>query len=75
MAFGGFNGSDPSPTLEQFQRYVGEGKIHYFVGGRRDACRRREQRVGADRRVGRANFTAVTVDGTTLYDLTGEITG
>ncbi|MFF8833892.1 ArnT family glycosyltransferase [Streptomyces sp. NPDC015130] len=33
MAIGGFNGSDPSPTLAQFQQYVAEGKIHYFIGG------------------------------------------
>ena len=33
MAIGGFNGSDPSPTLAQFQQYVAEGKIHYFIAG------------------------------------------
>src|SRR6185312_3542355 len=33
MAVGGFNGSDPSPTLAQFQQYVADGKIHYFIGG------------------------------------------
>ncbi|MFF2861690.1 ArnT family glycosyltransferase [Streptomyces rubiginosohelvolus] len=33
MAIGGFNGSDPSPTLAQFKEYVAEGKIHYFVSG------------------------------------------
>ncbi|MFE9562738.1 ArnT family glycosyltransferase [Streptomyces sp. NPDC006487] len=32
MAVGGFNGSDPSPTLEQFKAYVSAGKIHYFIG-------------------------------------------
>ncbi|MGW7327892.1 ArnT family glycosyltransferase [Streptomyces sp. NPDC054840] len=32
MPIGGFNGSDPSPTLEQFQAYVREGKIHWFIG-------------------------------------------
>ncbi|GAA2420930.1 ArnT family glycosyltransferase [Streptomyces mauvecolor] len=31
MAIGGFNGSDPSPTLEQFKKYVTEGKVHYFI--------------------------------------------
>ena len=35
MAIGGFNGSDPAPTLEQFQRYVAEGRIHWFLGGGR----------------------------------------
>ncbi|MEV6720786.1 glycosyltransferase family 39 protein [Streptomyces xanthochromogenes] len=33
MAIGGFNGSDPSPTLAQFKKYVADGKIHYFVSG------------------------------------------
>ncbi|WP_416237749.1 hypothetical protein [Streptomyces sp. NEAU-W12] len=32
-AIGGFNGTDPSPTLAQFQQYVAEGRIHYFVAG------------------------------------------
>lgn len=32
MAVGGFNGSDPSPTLKQFQEYVKAGKIHWFIG-------------------------------------------
>lgn len=31
MAIGGFNGSDPSPTLAAFQAYVRQGKIHYFL--------------------------------------------
>ncbi|MCX5227477.1 glycosyltransferase family 39 protein [Streptomyces sp. NPDC006553] len=32
MAIGGFNGSDPSPTLAQFKQYVADGKVHYFIG-------------------------------------------
>src|SRR4051812_29178196 len=32
MAIGGFNGSDPSPTLADFQQAVAAGKIHYFIG-------------------------------------------
>ena len=37
MAIGGFTGSDPSPTLAQFQQYVADGDISYFIsgGGRR----------------------------------------
>ena len=34
MAIGGFNGTDPTPTLAQFEEYVANGDIHYFVGGR-----------------------------------------
>jgi hypothetical protein len=33
MAVGGFNGTDPAPTLAQFQQWVEQGKIHYFLGG------------------------------------------
>jgi hypothetical protein len=72
MAIGGFNGSDPAPTLEQFQRLVAEGRIHWFLGGGRmggrsmggsDAARQISAWV-AD------HFTATSVGGTTVYDLT-----
>ena len=33
MAIGGFNGTDPTPTLAQFEAYVAQGRIHYFIGG------------------------------------------
>ncbi|WP_132992999.1 ArnT family glycosyltransferase [Gordonia zhaorongruii] len=80
MPIGGFNGTDPSPTLEEFKAYVAAGRIHYFIGGNRD---------GGDGRSGfgpggssgtsaqikewvTANFPSTTVDGTTLYDLTAK---
>lgn len=31
MAIGGFNGSDPYPTLAQLKQYVAEGRVHYFL--------------------------------------------
>ncbi|MEV0331235.1 glycosyltransferase family 39 protein [Nocardia sp. NPDC050717] len=71
MPIGGFNGSDPSPTLEQFQRYVTEGKIHYFVaGGRGGPGGSSESTASAITAWVTANYTATTVDGVTLYDLT-----
>jgi len=33
MAVGGFNGTDPSPTLAEFRELVAQGKIHYFIAG------------------------------------------
>ncbi|WNG86187.1 glycosyltransferase family 39 protein [Mycobacterium sp. ITM-2016-00317] len=33
MAVGGFTGSDDSPTLEQFQQYVADGQVRYFIAG------------------------------------------
>lgn len=71
MAVGGFNGTDPAPTLNRFQQYVTDKKIHYFIGG---SLGRRAQ-SGSDQSVRIAewvqqNFTAQTVGGVTVYDLT-----
>ena len=37
MSIGGFNGTDPAPTLAEFERLVAEHKIHYFVGANADS--------------------------------------
>lgn len=71
MPIGGFNGSDPSPTLEQFEQYVAEGKIHYFVGGGRGGPGSSSSSPSAQiTQWVQENFTATQVDGVTLYDLT-----
>ncbi|WP_433506630.1 hypothetical protein ACQP04_09185 [Pseudonocardia halophobica] len=75
MAVGGFNGTDPAPTLAQFQQYAAEGKIHWFVGGAGSDARGSDT-GGSDAAAEIAewvqqHFTAQTVDGVTLYDLTG----
>ncbi|MBW0275754.1 glycosyl transferase [Nocardia sp. MH4] len=71
MPIGGFNGSDPSPTLDQFTTYVAEGKIHYFVaGGRGGPGGNSESTSSAITAWVTANYTATTIDGVTLYDLT-----
>ncbi len=41
MAIGGFNGSDPAPTLAEVRRLVAEHKIHCFVGQSQASFRRR----------------------------------
>ncbi|WFE40073.1 glycosyltransferase family 39 protein [Micromonospora sp. WMMD998] len=72
MPIGGFNGSDPSPTLEQFQRYVAAGKIHYFIGGggfRANGGSSASAEIAA---WVAETFTATTVDGATVYDLSSE---
>jgi 4-amino-4-deoxy-L-arabinose transferase-like glycosyltransferase len=71
MPVGGFNGSDPSPTLAQFHRYVAQGKIHYFIGGggfpgQRDASLQSRQIADWVAQ----NFPAMRVGGTEVYDLT-----
>ncbi|MGY2123088.1 glycosyltransferase family 39 protein [Nocardia gipuzkoensis] len=71
MPIGGFNGSDPSPTLEQFEQYVAEGRIHYFVGGGRGGPGSSSSSPSAQiTQWVQENFTAIQVDGVTLYDLT-----
>ncbi|MDI1457710.1 glycosyl transferase, partial [Streptomyces sp. ATE26] len=72
MAIGGFNGTDPSPTLAQFKKYVSEGRIHYFIagggmgggmGGGSGSASRISSWV-------QGNFKKVTVGSATFYDLT-----
>ncbi|MFE3116063.1 ArnT family glycosyltransferase [Streptomyces niveus] len=77
MAIGGFNGSDPSPTLEQFKQYVADGKIHYFLGG--GGFGGGGGGGGGQNGSGssiatwvQSTYKEVTVGDTTLYDLTAE---
>jgi 4-amino-4-deoxy-L-arabinose transferase-like glycosyltransferase len=71
MSLGGFNGSDPWPTLEVFQQYVADGEVHYFLGGggmgRANGGSSSTSEIAA---WVAENFTATTVDGVTVYDLT-----
>ncbi|GAC47941.1 ArnT family glycosyltransferase [Gordonia aichiensis] len=74
MPIGGFNGTDPSPTLAQFQKLVEDKKIHYFIGGGgfpgggSDSTRPSSQITQWVEQ----NFTATTVDGVSVYDLTAQ---
>ncbi len=71
MPLGGFNGSDPSPTLEEFEAEVAAGEIHWFIeGGRIGPSNGGSDGPAAIAEWVAANFTPVEVDGITLYDLT-----
>jgi 4-amino-4-deoxy-L-arabinose transferase-like glycosyltransferase len=71
MAIGGFNGSDPSPTLAQFQAHVAAGKIHYFIGGGIGGNSRGGSRPSSEISAwAQENFTPTTIGGVTVYDLT-----
>jgi len=77
MAVGGFNGSDPSPTLAQFQQYVQDGKIHYFIGGTLGGGGNSSGGSNYSSQIAAwvaANYTAKTVGSTTVYDLTAPTT-
>lgn len=73
MAIGGFNGTDNATTLAAFQKLVGEGTIHYYIGGgnqgfigstaaNTSVAYQIQQWVSS-------NYTATTIGGTTVYDL------
>ena len=71
MPIGGFNGSDPSPTLDEFKGYVASGDIHYFMGG--GGFRGQNGGGNSGNEISswvQANFTQVSIGGTKMYDLT-----
>ncbi|WP_328757796.1 MULTISPECIES: ArnT family glycosyltransferase [Streptomyces] len=78
MAIGGFNGTDPSPTLAQFKKYVTDGKIHYFIsgggmGGGMGGGNSSSTTTSTSSQISSwvtANFKKVTVGSATFYDLT-----
>jgi 4-amino-4-deoxy-L-arabinose transferase-like glycosyltransferase len=73
MAIGGFNGSDPSPTLDRFKEYVAEGKIHYFIASGGMGGGGGMGGSGTSSQISswvQENFSSTTLGGTTVYDLT-----
>ncbi len=77
MAIGGFNGTDPAPTLAQFEKYVAEGKIHYFIsGGGGGGFGRGGSGADSSKITSwvESHFTSKSVGGTTVYDLTTQAT-
>jgi hypothetical protein len=76
MAVGGFNGTDPAPTLVEFQSDVAAGRIHYFIrghsmfgmpGGRGTTGSREAADISS---WVEAHYAEKTVDGVVVYDLT-----
>jgi 4-amino-4-deoxy-L-arabinose transferase-like glycosyltransferase len=75
MSIGGFNGTDPAPSLAQFQAYVAAGKIHYFIagGGGMGGGGGGQSSSSSSSAITswvEANYAATTIGGTTVYDLT-----
>ncbi|WP_346385533.1 glycosyltransferase family 39 protein [Nocardioides sp.] len=68
LAIGGYTGADPSPTLSQFQQWVHEGRIHYFLPGGTSGT------AGGLISTWVANtFTPQTTAGFSYYDLSGPL--
>jgi hypothetical protein len=70
MAIGGFNGTDNAPTLAEFERMVAAGEIHYFVGANQASFGGGSGPAAQITAWVRAHFTAETVGGVAVYDLT-----
>ena len=75
MAIGGFNGQGGDLSLAAFERYVAKGEIHYYVASERG----RRPGAGGPGSSGstaaittwvKTHFTATTIGGQTIYDLT-----
>ncbi|MEV0673995.1 glycosyltransferase family 39 protein [Mycobacterium sp. NPDC050441] len=76
MAIGGFMGSDNSPTLAQFQRYVADGQVRYFLdrseGGRGGPTGSQRDPGGSAGEITtwvRQHFTKSVVGDVPVYDL------
>ncbi len=75
MAIGGFNGTDPAPSLAQFEKYVSEDKIHYFIasggsfGGGPAGSNGASDDASLITSWVESHFTATTIGGVTVYDL------
>nr|WP_296776926.1 glycosyltransferase family 39 protein [Rhodococcus sp. (in: high G+C Gram-positive bacteria)] len=72
IAIGGWS-SDPAPTLDQFISYVSNHQVKYYISGGQGGG----MGGGSDTTSSEisewvaANFTATTVDGVTVYDMSG----
>lgn len=71
MAIGGFNGTDPAPTLEQFKAYVAAGLVRYYiVGGGMGGSQMGGSSAASEIEAWvEETFEAQTVGGVTVYDL------
>jgi 4-amino-4-deoxy-L-arabinose transferase-like glycosyltransferase len=70
MAIGGFTGGDPSPTLAQFQQYVADGQVRYFIASDRGGPGGHREGAANDITTWvEQNFTKTDVGGAGVYDL------
>jgi 4-amino-4-deoxy-L-arabinose transferase-like glycosyltransferase len=75
MAIGGFSGGDESPTLTQFQQYVSQGQVHYFIAGNEHGRGPGGPGGDSDNAASqitewvKQNFAGQTIGGSTVYDL------
>ena len=69
LAIGGFNGTDPAPTLAEFEAMVAKHEIHYYVGQGGNSFGGGSGSSAITSWVA-AHFKSQTVGGVTVYNLT-----
>ena len=69
MAIGGFNGTDPWPTLAAFEKLVAHHEIHYYAGQGSESFGGGQGSSAIAKWVA-AHFKSETVGGETVYNLT-----
>jgi len=74
MAIGGFNGTDPWPTLAAFEKLVADHEVHYYVGQGSESFGGGQGSSAIAAWVA-AHFKKLTVGGETIYDLTQPVSG
>jgi hypothetical protein len=77
LAIGGFNGTDPWPTLAVFEHYVSQHRVHYFIasGGAGGPGRGAMTDASSISSWVESHFTSQTIGGVTVYDLTSLVSG
>jgi hypothetical protein len=76
MAVGGWSGTDPAPSLREFERLVRQHEVHYFIPAnpRGGLSLGRSYYATDANQITRwvaARFRSMAVGGIVLYDLTG----
>jgi hypothetical protein len=73
MAIGGFNGQGGNISLRAFEAYVAKGEIHYFIASGSAGGGGPGGSTNSDSAITswvEAHFTATTIGGQSVYDLT-----
>jgi len=70
ISIGGWSGTDPSPTLAQFERYVATGQVRYLIASGGMAMGGGSAGVAAQiTKWVAAHYKKITIGGQTVYDL------
>ena len=70
ISIGGWSGTDNSPTLAQFERYVAAGQVRYLIASSGTAMGGGSAGVAAQiTKWVAAHYKKITIGGQTVYDL------